>query len=65
MSGDRKEGRHARSHLPRARHRGFRAFRALRRGPEAHLMLADLIWGAGAILIAGYMLFALLRPEKF
>jgi len=28
-------------------------------------MLADLIWGAGALVIGGYMIFALLRPEKF
>jgi len=28
-------------------------------------MLELLIWGAGALVIGGYMLFALLRPEKF
>jgi len=28
-------------------------------------MLADLIWGAGALVIGGYMIVALLRPEKF
>jgi len=28
-------------------------------------MLELLIWGAGALVIAGYMLVALLRPEKF
>jgi len=28
-------------------------------------MLADLIWGAGALIIGGYMIVALLRPEKF
>jgi len=28
-------------------------------------MLADLIWGAGALVIGGYMIAALLRPEKF
>lgn len=27
--------------------------------------LLDLIWGAGALLIGGYMLAALIRPEKF
>ncbi|WP_394763066.1 potassium-transporting ATPase subunit F [Phenylobacterium sp.] len=28
-------------------------------------MLADLIWGLGALIIGGYMIVALLRPEKF
>lgn len=29
------------------------------------MMLEMLIWGAGALVIGGYMLAALLRPEKF
>jgi hypothetical protein len=37
----------------------------LRRGSEAHLMLVNLIWGAGALVIGGYMVVALLRSEKF
>jgi len=28
-------------------------------------MLELLIWGAGALVIGGYMVVALLRPEKF
>jgi len=28
-------------------------------------MAEILIWGAGALVIGGYMLVALLRPEKF
>jgi len=28
-------------------------------------MLELVIWGAGALVIGGYMLVALLRPEKF
>jgi len=28
-------------------------------------MLANLIWGVGALIIGGYMIVALLRPEKF
>jgi len=28
-------------------------------------MLANLVWGAGALVIAVYMVIALLRPEKF
>ena len=29
------------------------------------MMLANLIWGAGALVIGAYMLVALIRPEKF
>jgi len=28
-------------------------------------MLANIIWGVGALIIGGYMVAALLRPEKF
>ncbi|WP_436049570.1 potassium-transporting ATPase subunit F [Phenylobacterium sp. LjRoot225] len=28
-------------------------------------MLELLIWGAGALVIGGYMLAALVRPERF
>jgi len=28
-------------------------------------MVELVIWGAGALVIGGYMLAALLRPEKF
>jgi len=28
-------------------------------------MLEMLIWGAGALAIGGYMLVALLRPDRF
>nr|WP_292083492.1 MULTISPECIES: potassium-transporting ATPase subunit F [unclassified Brevundimonas] len=28
-------------------------------------MLLNLLWGAGALVIAGYMVAALLRPERF
>ncbi|WP_141653158.1 potassium-transporting ATPase subunit F [Phenylobacterium immobile] len=28
-------------------------------------MLENLIWGFGALVIGGYMVVALLRPEKF
>jgi len=28
-------------------------------------MLANVIWGVGALIIGGYMIVALLRPEKF
>jgi K+-transporting ATPase KdpF subunit len=29
------------------------------------VMLELILWGAGALAIGGYMLAALLRPEKF
>jgi uncharacterized protein involved in response to NO len=29
------------------------------------VMLEILLWGAGALVIAGYMLTALLRPDRF
>ncbi|WP_296598683.1 potassium-transporting ATPase subunit F [Phenylobacterium sp.] len=29
------------------------------------MMLEMLIWGAGALVIGGYMLVALLRPDRF
>jgi K+-transporting ATPase KdpF subunit len=28
-------------------------------------MLVSILWGAGAIVVAGYMVAALLRPERF
>jgi len=28
-------------------------------------MLLNLLWGAGALVIAAYMVAALLRPERF
>jgi len=29
------------------------------------VMLELVLWGAGAVVIAGYMLAALLRPDRF
>lgn len=29
------------------------------------MMLEIILWGAGALVIGGYMLAALLRPERF
>jgi len=29
------------------------------------VMLEIILWGAGALVIGGYMLAALLRPERF
>jgi len=28
-------------------------------------MVLNLLWGVGALVIAGYMVAALLRPERF
>jgi beta-lactamase regulating signal transducer with metallopeptidase domain len=39
---------------------------AVRRCAGARLtMLITLLWGAGAVVVAAYMLVALLRPERF
>ncbi len=44
----------------------FVAFAALRHGLEARLtMLVNVLWGGGAIVVAAYMVAALLRPDKF
>lgn len=29
------------------------------------MMVLNVLWGAGALVIAGYMVAALLRPERF
>jgi hypothetical protein len=58
-------GADARSSLPGAGRRRAGAVRRLRRRSEAHLMLANIIWGVGALVIGGYMIAALIRPEKF
>ncbi|RZJ95746.1 MAG: potassium-transporting ATPase subunit F [Brevundimonas sp.] len=28
-------------------------------------MLIAILWGVGAVVVAGYMIVALLRPERF
>ena len=56
---------HARHHLHPGRRRDLRDSRSLCLQPKAHLMLANVIWGVGALVIGGYMVAALLRPEKF
>jgi hypothetical protein len=55
-------GRH---HLSSDGRGDLRGLRRLCRRPEEHLMLANIIWGVGALVIGGYMVVALLRPEKF
>lgn len=55
----------ARHHLHRGRRGGLRHPRRLCLQPEGHLMLANIIWGVGALIIGGYMVVALLKPEKF
>jgi hypothetical protein len=61
----RPEERNARPSLLGAGRRHLRALRRIRHRLEAHLMLANVIWGVGALIIGGYMIVALLRPEKF
>jgi hypothetical protein len=58
-------GAHARSSLLGAGRHRLRAVRRIRPWLEAHLMLANIVWGIGALVIGGYMIVALLRPEKF
>jgi hypothetical protein len=55
----------ARHHLHFQRRGDLRGPGRLCPWPEAHLMLANIIWGVGALIIGGYMIVALLKPEKF
>jgi K+-transporting ATPase KdpF subunit len=57
-------GRH---HLPAAGAGGVRALRSLRRLAAQGLtaMLVTLLYAAAAIGLAGYMIAALIRPDKF
>jgi hypothetical protein len=55
-----------RSHLPGRRGRRAPALRRLRGAAEARLtMLMILLYAAGGLAIAVYMIAALIRPEKF
>lgn len=55
-----------RSDLPGGRSRRAPALRGLRRPAQAGLtVLMLLLYGAGGVAIAVYMVAALLRPEKF
>lgn len=55
----------ARHRLHRAGPWGLCGVQGVRSGAEAAVMLEMLIWGAGALVIGGYMLVALLRPDRF
>ncbi|WP_442879560.1 potassium-transporting ATPase subunit F [Brevundimonas sp.] len=58
--------RHGRSDLSGDRRRGFSSLcRACRCIKEDVSMWLNILWGAGALVIAAYMLAALLRPERF
>jgi hypothetical protein len=58
--------RHARHRLLSSRPGGLRSLRRLCRFAEEDLtMVLGILWAAGAVVVAGYMLVALLRPEKF
>ncbi len=60
------EAANGRSDFSGAGGRAVFGFRRLRHGVEARLtMLVSVLWGAGAIVVAVYMVAALLRPDKF
>jgi hypothetical protein len=56
---------HARCFLHHDRLRNLRRLRRICLWLEGRLMLANIVWGVGALIIGGYMVVALLRPEKF
>lgn len=44
---------------------GVRRLRRARRSIEAGVTMIGILWGAGAVVVAIYMVVALLRPERF
>ncbi|MBJ7483936.1 potassium-transporting ATPase subunit F [Brevundimonas sp.] len=59
------EAPHGRSFVSCARRRGVRRLcRASRRAEEDLTMIA-ILWGVGAVVVAVYMIAALVRPERF
>jgi hypothetical protein len=57
---------HARPDLPRLGLRDIHRIRPVRpRAQEDLTVIISLLYGAAAIIIAGYMVAALLRPDKF
>lgn len=58
--------RHGRSDFSGDRRRGVLALRRARRCVEAGVTMGiAMLWGAGAVVVAVYMVAALLRPERF
>lgn len=58
--------RHGRCDLSGDRRRGLSGFRRPRCCVEEVVtMVLNVLWGAGALVIAGYMVAALLRSERF
>ena len=58
--------RHGRYDFSSDRRGGFPSLRRPRYCVEAVVtMVLNLLWGVGALVIAGYMVAALLRPERF
>jgi K+-transporting ATPase KdpF subunit len=43
----------------------WRSTRASISKDESSIIIDDVIGGAGAVLLLGYLVYALLRPEKF
>ena len=66
LNGNWGASKYDRHYLPRGRHSRAAALCRLRRRPAEELTVdVELIYAAGAVLIAGYMVAALLRPDKF
>ncbi|RZJ01185.1 MAG: potassium-transporting ATPase subunit F [Brevundimonas sp.] len=58
--------RHGRCDVSGDRRRGLPSLRRARRFSEAGVtMLVSILWGVGAVVVAVYMVAALLRPERF
>src|SRR5690606_647264 len=58
--------RHGRCDFSGDRRRGFSGLRRPRCCVEEVVtMVLNVLWGAGALVIAAYMVAALLRPERF
>ncbi|MBB1177616.1 hypothetical protein DSM05_00390 [Pseudomonas sp. FW305-3-2-15-E-TSA4] len=58
-------GRHGRCDLSGDRGRGVRRLRPAGHSVEAGVTMIAMLWGAGALVVAVYMVAALLRPERF
>lgn len=57
--------RHGRSFLSGAGRGSIRALRRPRRSLAEGVTMIAFLWGAGAVVVAVYMIAALVRPERF
>ncbi|QTC89839.1 potassium-transporting ATPase subunit F [Brevundimonas goettingensis] len=59
------EAPNGRSVVSRVGRRGVCRLRRSRPCPEEDRLMIAILWGAGAVVVAVYMVAALLRPERF